>query len=634
MPQPQPQKSPQHTLPPRGNWSLVMWLVIGLLLAFYWQNAHQTQELQTISYTQFKQDVSAGRVKQVTFMGDRITGVLEPGKANANKSAKGTKASKAAHFTTVKPAITDPGLLPLLEKHRVTIRAKAAGRSWWVTVVVGLLPWLLLIGLFYWGMRRMQQAGPQGRLFGFGKSRAKRFEKSSSSVTFDDVAGLDNAKTDMREIIGYLREPERFRKLGAKIPKGVLLAGPPGTGKTLLAKAVAGEADAPFFSISASEFIEMFVGVGASRVRDMFESAKREAPAIIFIDELDAVGRARGTGIGGGHDEREQTLNQILSEMDGFTPSEAVVVMAATNRPDVLDPALMRPGRFDRKVTLELPERPARKQILQVHTRHVPLDDDVDLDTMAARTVGFSGADLENLVNEAALLAARERREKVSMQTMSTARDKILMGAERDTLLSEDEKRLIAFHEAGHAMLAWLLPHADPLDKVTIIPRGRALGVTEQTPDEDRHNLKESYLRDRIAVMLGGRVSEQMVFGEVTSGAEQDLKQATALARRMIGQWGMSDKLGPVAFRRGEQHIFLGQEMAQERDYSEHTAQIIDDEIRTLLEEIEAMARQLLQNNRQKLETVVDALLERETLEAHQLRELLREPPAGAVAQG
>jgi len=486
---------------------------------------------------------------------------------------------------------------------------------------------VIILGLIFYVSSKMQErllkGGGPGGIFGFGQSRAKRFEVTATQVSFDDVAGVDNAKRDLEEIVEFLKNPQRFRKLGAKIPRGVLLMGPPGTGKTMLAKALAGEAGVPFYSISGSEFIEMFVGVGAARVRDMFESARKDAPAVIFIDEIDSVGRTRGTGLGGGHDEREQTLNQILGEMDGFQPHEAVVVLAATNRPDVLDPALLRPGRFDRKVVLDLPGKDARRKILQIHSRKVPLADDVDLELVASRTVGFSGADLENLVNEAALQAARDNEERVDMEDFSHARDKIVLGAEREALASEDEKKLVAYHESGHALAAILLPHADPLDKVTIIPHGLALGATEQLPEEELHNLRYSYLLDRIGVMLAGRAAEQVVFGEVSSGAENDLKQATRLARLMVSQWGMSEKLGPAAFPRGEEHPFLGREMAQPRDFSEQTAQLIDEEVRALMGEREQHVRDLLGQHRKQLETLALALLERESLSADEVSALL-----------
>jgi cell division protease FtsH len=529
----------------------------------------------------------------------------------------------SARFVTTLPPVPDPGLISLLEQHEVQIHAVSGEANWLTKAMIGILPWILIIGLFWYGTRRMQKSlggiGGAG-LFDFGKSRAKRFRQQDSELSFDDVAGLENAKRDLYEIVGYLKDPQHYRKLGAKIPKGILLMGPPGTGKTLLAKAMAGEANVPFFSISGSEFIEMFVGVGASRVRDMFESARKEAPSIIFIDEIDSVGRARGTGLGGGHDEREQTLNQILGEMDGFDPHEAVVVLAATNRPDVLDAALLRPGRFDRKVTLDLPDKKARRAIIDIHAADVPLADDVDLDRIAALTVGFSGADLENLVNEAALLSGRENRETVEMESLLNARDKVVLGGKRELIIGDEEKNLVAHHEAGHALIASLLPTADPLDKVTIIPRGRSLGATEQIPEEEHYNLRQSYVRDRIGVMLGGRVAEQLVFGEVSSGAEEDLKQATRLARHMVAHWGMSEKLGPVAFRRGEEHIFLGREMTQQRDFSEHTAQIIDDEISDLLKDIEQNITTLLEQHRPELESIANALLDKETLEADEVQ--------------
>ncbi len=628
---------------PAFDWRWLLWGLVVVLLVVYWQSLTQSPAGISLSYTEFKQAVREDRVAEVTIKGQQVTGKFKE-TVQGEAEPEGARPARLQrreprYFETTLPSADDPELLALLESHGVIIRAQSAEAPWWQRALIGLLPWLVLIGLILYGLRRMQQnmqgAGPQ-QMFGFGKSKAKRFRHGSSDIGFDDVAGLANAKQDLREIIGYLREPERYRKLGAKIPRGILLSGPPGTGKTLLAKAVAGEADVPFYSISASEFIEMFVGVGASRVRDMFDSAKKEAPAIIFIDELDAVGRARGTGVGGGHDEREQTLNQILGEMDGFQPHEAVVVLAATNRPDVLDPALLRPGRFDRKVTLDLPDKQARHRILQVHAKHVPLDEEVDLMRLAERTVGFSGADLENLVNEAALLTAREHKDKVTLEILDQARDKIVLGAEREALISDQEKELLAYHESGHALMAWLLPHADPLDKITIIPRGRALGATQQTPEEERHNYRESYLRDRIAVMLGGRASERVVYGEVSSGAEQDLRQASALARRMVAQWGMSEQLGAVAFRQGEEHVFLGREMTQQRDYSERTAELIDEEVRSLIGEQEARAEGLLAKNRPRLDALVQRLLKDETLQREDLLEIFRSAgeDGGPSAQG
>ncbi len=600
-------------------WRYFTWLLIFTVFAWYWMG--RTEAPQTaLSYSEFKIQVTEERVAWVEMQGDTIRGEF----SGAPPSIDGKAATP--RFKTTLPPVQDPDLIALLEQHGVEIRAVSGEAHWFARALIGVIPWILIIGLFWYATGRMQKrlgGIGGGGLFDFAKSKARRFRVTDSAVTFDDVAGLDHAKQDLREIVGYLKEPERYRKLGAEIPRGILLMGPPGTGKTLLAKAVAGEAGVPFFSISGSEFIEMFVGVGASRVRDMFESARKEAPSIIFIDEIDSVGRARGTGLGGGHDEREQTLNQILGEMDGFDPHEAVVVLAATNRPDVLDAALLRPGRFDRKVTLDLPDKKARRAILEIHVADVPLAEDADLDRLSGLTVGFSGADLENMVNEAALLAARENRETVDMQCLLDARDKVVLGGRRELIIGDEEKKIVAFHEAGHALTASLLPTADPLDKVTIIPRGRALGVTEQIPEEEHYNLRESYLRDRIGVMLGGRLAEIIVFGEVSSGAEDDLKQATRLARHMVTHWGMSEKLGPVAFRRGEEHIFLGREMTQQRDFSEHTAQIIDDEIRSLIQEIEQKTREMLEQHRTDLESLAQALLEKETLEADEIQALL-----------
>lgn len=612
-------KTKTGPLPPWGRW---VWLLLLAVFLVYLFSTVRDAGIRDISYTEFKEAVRQGNVREITVRGQHIDGLL--------RRAEEGQESSSRPFATTMPGFEDPGLMELLESQRVKVRAESAEGNWWLQTLIFMLPWLLLIGLIVYSGRKMQQrmlgGGGQGGLFSFGQSRAKRFRRGSTHVTFDDVAGLENAKADLREIVDYLKNPLRYRKLGAKIPKGVLLMGAPGTGKTLVAKAVAGEADVPFYSISGSEFIEMFVGVGAARVRDMFESAKKEAPAIIFIDEIDSVGRARGTGLGGGHDEREQTLNQILSMMDGFSPHEKVVILAATNRPDVLDPALLRPGRFDRKVVLELPQKNARKQILQVHTRHVPLAKDVDLDHLAARTVGFSGADLENLINEAALFAGREKKEEVDMAALEQAKDKIVLGAEREDVVNEQEKKVIAYHESGHAMMAWLLPHADPLGKVTIIPRGRALGATEQTPEEERYTLKRSYLLDRIAVFLGGRTSEKIVFGEVSSGAENDLREATRLARRMVCQWGMSEKLGPVTFRSGDEHVFLGRELAQPRDFSEHTARLIDEEMRRLLVDLEKKVERMIGEHRERLDALASALLERETLHSPEIRELLQNP--------
>ncbi|MCO1335036.1 ATP-dependent zinc metalloprotease FtsH [Microbulbifer sp. OS29] len=632
-----PQEEPLSPLPGKPlqkgplSWlQYFLWVSLLVVTVQYCTNGQLPGKPTELAYSSFKQEVAAGKVASVVIEGDRVTGTfraelgqLGEGKATANKESKKTPPER---FTTILPSVQDPELLPLLEKQKVEILAESPGGGFLQRMLILLLPWILIIGLLVWMGRRMQEkmaSGAAGSPFGFARSPAKRFERSESQVTFDDVAGLANAKKDLQEVAGYLKNPGHYRKLGAKIPRGILLMGPPGTGKTLMAKALAGESEAPFFSISGSEFIEMFVGVGASRVRDMFSEAKKDAPSIIFIDEIDSVGRARGAGVGGGHDEREQTLNQILGEMDGFDPQEAVVVVAATNRPDVLDAALMRPGRFDRKITLDLPDKAARREILEIHSRDVPLHGKVDLQRLAALTAGFAGADLENLINEAALLAGREDRSAVDMDCLLRARDKVVLGSEREMVIGEEDREIIAYHEAGHALVATLLPHADPLEKATIIPRGQSLGATEQIPIEEHHSMQVSYLRDRIGVMLGGRVAERVVFKEVSTGAEADLKQATGLARHMVTHWGMSEKLGPVAFRRGEEHIFLGREMAQQKDFSEHTSEIIDDEIIALISGIEKKVEKLLTKNRKKLDVLARALLEKETLEALQINEIL-----------
>lgn len=616
-----------NTQPPKPTRANVIGLLISLAIfaiaSYVLLGGHHHAGTGQITYTKFKQQVSQGDITQITIKGKHITGVYK--KPSKKKKGGSKKASPAGKFKTYLPAIRDTSLIPLLDKNHVTINAVPPPSSVWTDLLIGMLPWVLLIGAFLYFSYRMQRKMGKGTggIFGFRKSKAKKYRKGPSDVTFDDVAGLENAKRDLWEVIEYLRNSRRYQKIGAKLPRGILLMGPPGTGKTLLAKAVAGEADAPFFSISGSEFVEMFVGVGASRVRDMFENAKKEAPAVIFIDEIDSVGRSRGAGLGGGNDEREQTLNQILSEMDGFSPWHAVIVIAATNRPDVLDPALLRPGRFDRKIAMELPRREARRKILQVHTRQVPLAQGVDLEHLAGLTVGFSGADLENLINEAALLAGRDGKSEVGMDLLQRARDRIVLGNKRDSMLNENEKRRVAFHESGHALLACLLSHTDPLERVSIIPRGRALGATEQLPDEERYNLSESYLKDRIEVMLGGRVSERIIFGEASSGAENDLQQATSLARRMISRWGMSAKLGPVAYRREQDHPFLGREIAQPPDFSEDTARLIDEEVRTLVGGLEQQADRTLRDHRNVLETVASELAEHETLDAAEIRRLL-----------
>ncbi|MDO5577070.1 MAG: ATP-dependent zinc metalloprotease FtsH, partial [Fibrobacter sp.] len=535
-------------------WRFLLWGFVLTILFSYFVGSYNESNRVMLPYSTFKQQVTMGNISEVKFKGNELTGTFSQAYKDTGLSGD---TLEYKYFSTIKPDIEDPQLLSMLYDNNVTVIAERGdGSSWWASLLILFFPWLLLIGYFMYAGRRLssQMKGmPGGGIFGVGKSRAKRFRKEMTSVRYDDVAGLSSAKKDLQEIVEYLKDPRKFTALGATIPKGVLLMGPPGTGKTLLAKATAGEAGVPFFSTSGSEFIEMFVGVGASRVRDMFETAKREAPAIIFIDELDSIGRVRGTGLGGSHDEREQTLNQILTEMDGFEPHESVVVIAATNRPDVLDPALTRPGRFDRQITLDLPQKSARREILKIHAQNVPLDESVDMEKIASRTVGFSGADLRNLVNEAALLAGRKRKTKVDYKDFEEAQDKIMLGAEREDKLDDNERKIVAYHEAGHALMAKLIPETDPLQKVTIIARGRALGATEQIPENDRYNLSKSYLLGRIAVALGGRASEKLVFNELTSGAQQDLKQVTQIARKMICQWGMSDKLGPTVYNQGEE---------------------------------------------------------------------------------
>ncbi len=625
-PQDQP---PIYQQNPQENWTRILWFAVLLMLVLLVSQTFLGPRNTTIPYSQFKHKVRQGEVAEITLQGRQLTGKFKSDESR--DSGQNGPPPAPRQFETVVPSVEDPKLMNLLEEQDVTINVKSTKQSWFVNLLIAILPWVLIIGVFFYFSKRFQErmggpgGGPGGGIFGFGKSKAKQFEKSMSDVQFDDVAGLENTKKELQEIIGFLKDPERYRSLGGKLPKGVLLIGPPGTGKTLIARAVAGEADVPFFSISGSEFIEMFVGVGASRVRDMFDRAKKESPAIIFIDEIDSIGRVRGTGVGGGHDEREQTLNQILNEMDGFSPQESVVVMAATNRPDVLDPALTRPGRFDRQVSLELPQKNARIAILKVHTKNVATGDDVNLETVANRTVGFSGAELQNLVNEAALLAARKEKDKVEAEDFDQARDKILMGIEREDLINEEEKEVIAYHESGHALMSKLLPGADPLEKVTIIPRGRALGATEQIPEEDRFNLTRNYLLDRITVMLGGRAAEKVQFSDTTTGAGDDLQKTTQIARRMVTQWGMSEKVGSVAFQYGSSHPFLGRELGSQKDFSEETARIIDEEVRGLIAECEKKAMDTLEAHKRQLDALARALLDRETLNKEEVETLLNE---------
>jgi len=570
-------------------------------------------ERQTLSYNQFKNRMEQNTIKEIWIDKDQVTA-----------SVKVEMSSKPTYLKTTLPPFEDKNFLALLEKNQVDIHVKSQKESNFWLMFILLLPLFFFLGFMLYGTNRIkkQLGGMGGGPFDFMRSSAKQYDKKSISVTFDDVAGVENAKIELYEVVDFLKNPEKYERIGAKIPRGILLMGSPGTGKTLLAKAVAGEAEVPFFSISGSEFVEMFVGVGAARVRDLFKKAKKEAPAIIFIDEIDSVGRARGAGIGGGHDEKEQTLNQILAEMDGFDTDEQVVVLAATNRPDVLDFALMRPGRFDRKITLSLPDVHARVKILNIHTRKVRVDNSVDLEKIAKMCIGFSGADLANLVNEAAMHAARENQEEVSQNDFLYARDRIIMGVEQEFVLDEEDKKRVAIHESGHVLAAVLLEHADPIEKVSIIPRGQALGMTEQLPIKDIKNFPQAYLLDKIGVMLGGRVAELTLLGDLSSGAASDLKEATKLATHMVSHWGMSELLGPVYYQKGEEQVFLGREMAMAKDFSEATAKLIDDEVRRIISEKEEEMLKLFKAHKKEIVALSDRLVEKEMIYADEIKEL------------
>jgi len=587
--------------------NLIVWLLIGVLmiLMFNIVNSPRTTEKE-LPYSEFLSHVNAGEVAEVTIKENRLVGRLNDG----------------SRFKTYIWSM-DTELPALLKEQGVRIYSKPPDQSpWYVNFFFTWGPILFLAAVWIFFMRQMQTGG--NKAMSFGKSRAKLISEKSVKITFADVAGIEEAKDDVQEIIEFLKDPSKFSRLGGKIPKGVLLVGPPGTGKTLLARAIAGEAEVPFFSMSGSDFVEMFVGVGASRVRDLFEQGKKNAPCIMFIDEIDAVGRHRGAGLGGGHDEREQTLNQLLVEMDGFEGNEGVIIVAATNRPDVLDPALLRPGRFDRQVVVPLPDVKGRARILKVHAAKIQMDPGVDLDVIARGTPGFSGADLANLVNEAALLAARASKTKVTMEDFDAAKDKVMMGAERRSMIiSEDEKRNTAYHEAGHALVAVLTPGTDPVHKVSIIPRGRALGVTQQLPEDDKYTHDRDYLEKMLMVLMGGRVAEELALDHMTTGAGNDIERATALARKMVTEWGMSDALGPVSFGKKEEHIFLGREIAQHADYSEETAREIDREVRRIVKEAYDRSRTLLTENRAALDAVSALLLEKETIDLADIRSVL-----------
>ncbi len=596
--------------------TVVLWLtliVVGLVLWKMISSSASGTKVQEINYTEFRSLVEQDKVAKVTIAGTEAHGEYRNEK------------NHTFHLT-----IPDKNqeMYKLLDNKNVNVEYKDSQSGNWGVWLIQLSPVLLLGVLWFVMIRQMQTGG--NKALSFGKSRARLLSMQQKKVTFKDVAGVDEAKEELREIIEFLREAQKFQKLGGRIPKGVLLVGHPGTGKTLLARAVAGEANVPFFSISGSDFVEMFVGVGASRVRDLFEQGKKNAPCIIFIDEIDAVGRHRGAGLGGGHDEREQTLNQLLVEMDGFESNEGVILIAATNRPDVLDPALLRPGRFDRRVVVPLPDVRGREEILRVHTRKIPLADDVDLSILARGTPGFSGAEISNMVNEAALNAARNNRKAVLMYDFELAKDKVLMGAERKSmLLTDEEKKVTAFHEAGHAIVAALMPHADPLHKVTIIPRGMALGVTMQLPETDKHNYTRDYLATRLAVMMGGRIAEEIFLDQMSTGAGSDIEQASDMARKMVCEWGMSN-LGPLAFGKKEEQIFLGREISQHRDFSEETAREIDAEVRRFINTGYEQAKKVIENNRDIVTRIAEALLEREVLDANELKLIIEGKPLPA----
>ena len=611
--------------------NLALWMLIALAMVFLF-NTFKTQkvEQEDISFTDLNVAVETGKVKEVTIRGQEITGKY------TDTSGKEKKA-----FHTYAPE--DPDLVKNLRSKNVKITAKPLDDNpWYMTLLVSWMPMLLLVGVWIFFMRQMQAGG--GKAMSFGKSRAKLLTESTHKFTFADVAGIEEAKEELQEIIAFLKDPKKFTRLGGRIPKGVLLVGAPGTGKTLLARAIAGEAGVPFFSISGSDFVEMFVGVGAARVRDLFIQGKKSAPCIIFIDEIDAVGRHRGAGLGGGHDEREQTLNQLLVEMDGFETNEGLILIAATNRPDVLDPALMRPGRFDRQVVVPKPDVKGREQILNVHIRKIPLGEDVNLEILAKGTPGFTGADLANLCNEAALHAASVGLMKVSMDCFEMAKDKVMMGRERRSMIiSEDEKRSTAYHEGGHAIVATLIPGADPIHKVSIIPRGMALGITQQLPIDERHTYSSEYLKNNITILMGGRVAEELVRGELTTGAGNDIERATIIARKMVCEWGMSEKMGPVTFGQKQEMIFLGRDISRHKDFSEATARDIDQEIKEIITSCYERAKSILMSNMNVLHQVAKTLLEKEVIDGADIKRIIEglvsvpaegtpEPQAGSPA--
>jgi cell division protease FtsH len=590
--------------------TLAIWIVISVLVLIFYnfffseKGFYPTLNTNNVSYSEFLEKVNNDQIKEITIEGKKITGKLSSGD----------------QIVTYAPDDTE--LIPLLKKKNIKIVAKPENQNSWITsFLISWLPFLILIVLWIVFLKQLQ---PTNKPFSFIKSRAKLIKEGNTKVTFNDVAGIEEVKEELQDIVEFLKNPQKFTKLGARIPKGILLVGPPGIGKTLLAKAIAGEAGVPFFSISGSDFVEMFVGVGAARVRDLFSQAKANSPCIVFIDEIDAVGRQRGAGLGGGHDEREQTLNQLLVEMDGFDTGEGIVVLAATNRPDILDPALLRPGRFDRQVFVPPPDVNGREAILRLYAKKFKVDESIDFKSIAKGTPGFTGADLENMLNEAALLAAKKGKEKIGTEDLEEAKDKILIGKERKgVILNEEERKIIAYHEAGHALVAYYLPDPDPVHKISIIPRGQALGVTQQLPLDDRHIYTEEYLLKKITVLLGGRVSEELVFNKVSSGAQDDLKKATQIARKMVCNWGMSKKLGPITLGRSEEHIFLGKEMFQIKDFSEETARIIDEEIKNIVLSCYEKAKTILTQYLYKLHKIAQTLLEEETIDADRFKLIL-----------
>ncbi|RZD14623.1 MAG: ATP-dependent metallopeptidase FtsH/Yme1/Tma family protein [Candidatus Acidulodesulfobacterium ferriphilum] len=587
--------------------NLLLWVFIIFLMIFIFTMLnHHPPKTQKVIFSSLLQDIKSDKVKSVTIESHNIIGVYKDGKK----------------FETYAPSY--PGLISLLEKHNVAIDAKPKpGSPWYLSFLIDWLPMIIILFAFWYFFWRQMQGGA-GKAMSFGRSKAKLMTDTTNKITFKDVAGIEESKQELSEIVDFLKDPKKYTKLGGRIPHGVLLVGPPGTGKTLLAKAIAGEAGVPFFSISGSDFVEMFVGVGASRVRDLFAQGKKNAPCIIFIDEIDAVGRHRGAGLGGGHDEREQTLNQLLVEMDGFEPNEGVILIAATNRPDVLDPALLRPGRFDRQVVVPKPDIKGREEILKVHVKDVPLDKDADLKVIARGTPGFSGADLANMVNEAALLAARKNESAVTMNDLEEAKDKVMMGTERRSMvISEKEKKVTAYHEAGHTLVAKMLPGSDPIHKVTIIPRGMAMGLTQQLPIDEKHNYDKEYLLNEVAILLGGRTAEEIIFNQMTTGASNDIERATDIARKMICEWGMSEKLGPITFGKKEEQIFLGREFAQHKDYSESTAISIDEEVMDIIYKNHEKAREILTQNIDILNDLAGKLIEKESLNGKEIDEII-----------